>query len=353
MQASNAPTKSAVPFANSGTKNTIPVASQIGVTPGLASFTDGFPPLTMTPLAAGGVPPYGADFNGILNFLSAAIRWSQAGGGYTYDAAFSAAAGGYPKGAMLVRADLTGYWLNSVENNTTNPDTGGAGWVNPLAGRLLGISKYTSAGTFTFTPNPLARSWRVIVTGAGGGSGGVNTTAAGESKASTGGGGGGTTIHNYTTAFTSASVVVGAGGASGTAAPTNGGNGAISSFSPVGGTSISATGGSGSAGVSTAALLPSQQAGASGGVGSGGNLFPNIVGGNGGNAQFPRTSNGISGSGGASYWSSGGAAVAGVNAGGNVGRFGAGAGGCIAQDAGNFQNGATGGDGVVYIEEYA
>lgn len=129
MQASNAPSKSAVPFADSGTKNTIPVASQIGVTPGAASFTDGFPPLTMTPLAAGGVPPYGADFNGILNFLSAAVRWSQAGGRYPFDAAFATAVGGYPKGAVLAATSGNGSWLNLVDNNTADPDAGGANWL--------------------------------------------------------------------------------------------------------------------------------------------------------------------------------------------------------------------------------
>lgn len=134
MQVSNAPSKSAVPFADSGTKNTIPVASQVSVTPGAASFTDGFPPLTMTPLAAGGVPPYGADFNGILNFLSAATRWGQAGAGYPYDAAFSTAIGGYPKGAQLKQASGNGYWLSLVDNNTTNPDTGGANWIAVAAG---------------------------------------------------------------------------------------------------------------------------------------------------------------------------------------------------------------------------
>ncbi|KXJ63053.1 hypothetical protein AXY46_03280 [Achromobacter xylosoxidans] len=123
-----------MPFAQSGTKNTIPVASQIGVTPGAASFTDGFPPLTMTPLAAGGVPPYGADFNGILNFLSSAARWGQAGAGYPYDAAFAAAIGGYPIGAMLQQAAGGGYWLNLADNNVTNPDTGGANWIAMPAG---------------------------------------------------------------------------------------------------------------------------------------------------------------------------------------------------------------------------
>ncbi len=145
MQTSNAPIKSAVPFAESGTKNAIPVASQIGVTPGAASFVDGFPPLTMTPLAAGGVPPYGADFNGILNFLSAAARWQQAGGAYPYDAAFSVAIGGYPQGAMLKQSVGSGYWLNLAENNTANPDAGGANWIALPAG--IASTAEAEAGT--------------------------------------------------------------------------------------------------------------------------------------------------------------------------------------------------------------
>ncbi|CUJ00120.1 gp53-like domain-containing protein [Achromobacter aegrifaciens] len=134
MQTSNAPTKSAVPFADSGTKNAIPVASQIGVTPGAASFTDGFPPLTMTPLAAGGVPPYGADFNGILNFLSAATRWNQAGASYRYDATFASSIGGYPKGAVLSASLGNSRWLNLQDNNVTDPDGGGTGWISLGAG---------------------------------------------------------------------------------------------------------------------------------------------------------------------------------------------------------------------------
>ncbi|MGE8567483.1 MAG: gp53-like domain-containing protein [Achromobacter sp.] len=161
MQASNAPSKSAVPFAQSGTKNTIPVASQIGVTPGAASFTDGFPPLTMTPLSAGGVPPYGADFNGILNFLSAAARWAQAGAGYPYDAAFSTAIGGYPKGAMLKQASGNGYWLNLAENNTTNPDTGGANWIALPAGiASTAQAQALTDDSLALTPKKLADAFQ-------------------------------------------------------------------------------------------------------------------------------------------------------------------------------------------------
>lgn len=129
MQASNAPSKSPVPFAESGTKNTIPVNSQIGITPGAASFTDGFPPLTMTPLAAGGVPPYGADFNGILNFLSEGQRWANAGGGYTYDAPFATAIGGYPKGALILGNDGVTVWVSQADNNAVDPNAGvSAAW---------------------------------------------------------------------------------------------------------------------------------------------------------------------------------------------------------------------------------
>lgn len=157
MQASNAPIKSAVPFAESGTKNIIPVASQIGVTPGAASFIDGFPPLTMTPLAAGGVPPYGADFNGILNFLSAAVRWAQAGGRYTFDVSFVADVGGYPKGSILAAASGNGSWLNLVDNNTTNPDAGGANWISLGAGiASVAQAQALTDDTTLLTPKKLA-----------------------------------------------------------------------------------------------------------------------------------------------------------------------------------------------------
>jgi hypothetical protein len=108
--------------------NTIPVASQILVTPGRASLTDGFPPLNWIDEAAGGVPPFGGDMNGILNQITSWLQWSNAGGPIFYDATFSAAIGGYPKGALLYAAAGSSWWLSTVDNNVTDPDTGGAGW---------------------------------------------------------------------------------------------------------------------------------------------------------------------------------------------------------------------------------
>lgn len=133
MQSTNIPTKIPLPFgyaAAGGQINAIPTASQIGVVNGRASLHDGFPPDTFLPLITGGVPPFGADFNGILNEITAITQWQQAGGFFVYDSTFSTTIGGYPKGAVLQSANGAGLWLSTVENNTTNPDTGGAGWAS-------------------------------------------------------------------------------------------------------------------------------------------------------------------------------------------------------------------------------
>lgn len=108
----------------------IPEASQIGIQNCAASLTDGFPPLTFTPSSAGGCPPFGQDFNGILKQVTQWSQWVQASGPIFYDSAFAASIGGYPKGAILSSTIVPGYrWLSTTENNATDPDAGGAGWV--------------------------------------------------------------------------------------------------------------------------------------------------------------------------------------------------------------------------------
>jgi hypothetical protein len=150
MQLSSAPPKLTIPFANSGSKNTVPVPSQIGITAGAASYTDGFPPLTMTPVAAGGVPPSGLDMNGVLNEVSAPGVWYSAGGGFPYDAVFSASVGGYPQGARVMRSDGTGYWLNTVDNNVTAPEgSTPTGWVPDFTNGLAAITMISANVTLT------------------------------------------------------------------------------------------------------------------------------------------------------------------------------------------------------------
>lgn len=131
MLLSGAPTQLVLPWGNGdGSKtNPIPVPSQTGITPGAASWTDGFPPLCATPVSSGGIPPSKADMNGGMFEMSAVDVWMSAGAGFPYNSGFSTAIGGYPKGARLVNAAGTGYWRSIADNNTTDPDTGGAGWV--------------------------------------------------------------------------------------------------------------------------------------------------------------------------------------------------------------------------------
>src|SRR5574337_1214592 len=155
MQSSNAPTKIQLPFAATGTKNTIPVPSQQGITPGAASYTEGFPPLTFTPLSAGGVPPAGADFNGIFNALSAIQQWQSAGGLFKYDAAFSTAIGGYPAGAVLLNAFATGLWISTSVNNYTVALSPAPVHLTP--GMVIGVGNFpaTNTGASSITVNGL------------------------------------------------------------------------------------------------------------------------------------------------------------------------------------------------------
>jgi hypothetical protein len=129
MQSSNIPAKFPIPFASgAGAGYTRPVPTTTG-DPTAASLTLGFPPETFISPSAGGSPPNGEDVNGILNQMTAWEQWFSAGGPVAYDATFQAAIGGYPKGAIVQSVTTFGLlWLCTVENNTTNPDTGGTGW---------------------------------------------------------------------------------------------------------------------------------------------------------------------------------------------------------------------------------
>ena len=147
MQLSDAPAQLVLAWASGdGTKtNPIPVPSQIGVTPGAASWTDGYPPLCATPLASGGIPPAKPDMNGGLFQMSAVDVWMCAGGGFPWSSSFSTAVGGYPKGARVLMASGAGYWVSTVDNNVTDPDTGGAGWATVDTNGITALTGDVSA----------------------------------------------------------------------------------------------------------------------------------------------------------------------------------------------------------------
>ena len=162
MLSSAIPTKFPAAFANSagaGFIRTIPTASQIGITPGAASLTDGFPPLNFDPIASGGIPPWGADMNGLMNQVTAWLQWVAAGGApVAYDATFSTAISGYPQGALLKSATAGHYWISTTENNATDPDTGGAGW-QAFPDALIQIQ----GGNFTATDSGITNAFKIAL----------------------------------------------------------------------------------------------------------------------------------------------------------------------------------------------
>jgi hypothetical protein len=134
MKASDIPSKFQIPFGNGAGGSyirNVPLASQIGINDGWASLTDGFVPLNFQPIASGGVPPFGQDMNGILKQSTSWDRWLSAGAPVTYDSTFQTAIAGYPAGTIVQSATTLGtFWFSTVDDNVTNPDTGGAGWTN-------------------------------------------------------------------------------------------------------------------------------------------------------------------------------------------------------------------------------
>lgn len=98
--------------------------------PNAASLDLGFPPNTATAVAAGGSPPDMRDFNGVLNQLTAWAQWQSIGGPNYYNSTQSSAIGGYPAGTILSNVSTIGsYWISSVDNNTSDPDSSGANWI--------------------------------------------------------------------------------------------------------------------------------------------------------------------------------------------------------------------------------
>lgn len=150
MKASDIPVKFPIPWANSagvGFIRDIPTASQIGITDGAASLTDGSPPLNFLDQAVGGVPPFGQDTNGILKRITQWSRWLNAGATFNpYDSAFAlSAAAGYPQGAIVASTTFGYFWLCTTDDNVSDPDAGGAGWYlfSLLGGATTGDLKFT------------------------------------------------------------------------------------------------------------------------------------------------------------------------------------------------------------------
>lgn len=146
------------PFANDADPLYITAIPDTTGVAGRASYSLGFPPLTMQPVAGGGKPPFGQDMNGILFALSAHDFYVQAGQLFQWDTNVAAAIGGYAIGTLLGSTDGVTVWFNTVAANSTNPDDNGtaAGWVSLFASGFQPFVGLTG-GIVALTPTQAAR----------------------------------------------------------------------------------------------------------------------------------------------------------------------------------------------------
>lgn len=103
------------PFAENGDKTII---GETSVTQGRANLPEGFPPITATPVAQGGIAPNRLDFNGILYMLSAMAFWQQSGGMWQYNSDLE-----YTPPAIVFYSGK--YWQCVQANSASAPVTPG------------------------------------------------------------------------------------------------------------------------------------------------------------------------------------------------------------------------------------
>lgn len=157
MKIADIPPKFSIPFGNAagvGYIRDIPT-TPTGVV-GQASLQEGFPPANFNPVSAGGVPPFGQDMNGLLKQATGWNRWQATGAFPLYDPTFQTNIGGYPSNscvASLVTTPLI--WMSIVDDNTTNPDAGGAGWISFFRPLTQNTDLYVNGATGNDTNNGL------------------------------------------------------------------------------------------------------------------------------------------------------------------------------------------------------
>ncbi|HCR3555386.1 TPA: hypothetical protein ON737_001413 [Morganella morganii] len=141
MKLNDIPKLMPVPFGVSGPRTELLESSPAGDRK--ASYKDGFPPITMLLKSAGGLPPDGGNMNQILFELASGQRWSNAGAGYKFNATFSDAVGGYPKGAQLLSNDGTKVYVSTKDDNKIDFNASpGPDWVT--LGDYIGLGNYAT-----------------------------------------------------------------------------------------------------------------------------------------------------------------------------------------------------------------
>lgn len=136
------------PFGLNGNQTAIPDAPQPS---GEVSYDQGFTADYSRQL---GVDPLAknidrANFNSLMNDVTSFLRDVQSGVILPYNLSLATAIGGYPLAARILRADGQGIWINTVAGNTSNPDTGGAGWRALIDAGLLNLTLSSADVTLT------------------------------------------------------------------------------------------------------------------------------------------------------------------------------------------------------------
>lgn len=244
------------------------------------------------------------------------------------------------------------YLSRANTNVNRQPDTNPAWWISmsdltisKTPGRIIGVQTFGSGGVYT--PTPGTKSIIVEGCGGGGGGGGAGATAAGVVSIGGGGASGGYFRTRLTSGFSGATVTIGSGGPGGINA-NPGGNGTATQFG-----NIFAAGGGGASFINPTSTYPTQAVGGNpGAFNNTGNIL-NGIGSAGLTAVASSNGNGVSGGGGASFFSQGGARVIG-NSNGMPGYAGSGGSGAISQGSPTLAyNGGPGGNGFLIVTEFS
>lgn len=114
------------PFSETGDKQDI--LESAPVDPNDPTWLGGFPVITSTPIAEGGLPPKRISFNGVLNAITQNIVHQSKGLMYEFDADYAAKIGGYPLHSrlMLSNGDTV---VSTIPSNSANPNLDMTGWI--------------------------------------------------------------------------------------------------------------------------------------------------------------------------------------------------------------------------------
>jgi hypothetical protein len=150
------PTRFMAAFASQAAPGDVTIPFPVVAQPsGLASLVTGFTPINFEPVAAGGVPPWGKDVNGILLLATSWEQWFQAGGPIGFDPEFAAAIGGYPLGATLSSGVGPGIlWLSTGDANVTAPVADGTAWLPGVTRASSGRANAGVSTMYTYGGNP-------------------------------------------------------------------------------------------------------------------------------------------------------------------------------------------------------